>query len=244
MNAEFADCERWRDDLAAYSLGALESAEAATLERHLADCGGCAARLRWLAPAVALLPAAVEQQTPPERLRESLMATVRAEAALSVAAPGPQAAVARRPRESWWAGLRTLMLRPATGIAALILLVAGLGAGYALRGSDTVAPATSLVKAEPLNDAVPVSATLERSGDSATLHVHELPAITSDEVYEVWVQRAGVMEPRSTFVLSNDGTAEAAVPGPLAGGDAVFVTREPRGGSRQPTTKPLLTAPL
>ena len=53
------------------------------------------------------------------------------------------------------------------------------------------------------------------------------------------------MEPRSTFVLSMDGTAEAAVPGPARpGGDAVLVTREPRGGSRQPTTKPLLTAPL
>ena len=52
------------------------------------------------------------------------------------------------------------------------------------------------------------------------------------------------MEPRSTFVLSMDGTAEAAVPGPLGGGEAVLVTREPRGGSRQPTTKPLLTAPL
>ncbi len=74
--------------------------------------------------------------------------------------------------------------------------------------------------------------------------MHQLPAIDDDEVYEVWVQRAGVMEPRSTFVLGMDGTAEAAVPGPLEGGEAVFVTREPRGGSRQPTTDPLLTAPL
>ena len=40
------------------------------------------------------------------------------------------------------------------------------------------------------------------------------------------------MEPRSTFVLSMDGTAEAAVPGPLADGEAVLVTREPRGGRR------------
>ncbi len=95
-----------------------------------------------------------------------------------------------------------------------------------------------------MNGAAPVSATLERNGDSATLHVHELPAINQDQVYEVWVQRAGVMEPRSTFVLSMDGTAEAAIPGPLNGGSAVFVTREPRGGSSQPTTQPILSAPL
>ncbi len=85
---------------------------------------------------------------------------------------------------------------------------------------------------------------LKRSGDTATLHVHELPAIASDEVYEIWVQRAGVMEPRNTFVLSGDGSAEVAVAPPLHGGQALYVTREPSGGSRQPTTRPVLQAPL
>jgi len=236
-----ADCDERRDDLAAYALGALDDPEATALERHLEDCERCRERLRWLAPAVDLLPGTVEQRTPPPALRENLMAAVRAEAAPATAAQ-PRAERAHQ-RRSWWAGLRGVMLRPAVGMAVLIVLVAGIGVGYALRGSSTEQP-LELTKAEPLNDSAPVSATLERTGDSATLHVHELPAISSDEVYEVWVQRAGVMEPRSTFVLSTDGTAEAAVPGPLAGGEAVLVTREPRGGSRQPTTKPVLTAPL
>lgn len=229
-----AACEDRRDDLAAYSLGALDERESALLEHHLESCEDCRERLRWLAPAVDLLPGSVEQRTPPPALRENLMAAVRAEAA-----PAP-----RVERRSWLQGVRGLMMRPAVGMAVLIVLVAGIGVGYALRGSGSPDAGSELTKAEPLNDAVPVSATLERTGDSATLHVHELPAISADEVYEVWVQRAGVMEPRSTFVLSMDGTAEAAVPGPLAGGEAVYVTREPRGGSRQPTTKPLLSAPL
>ena len=71
-----------------------------------------------------------------------------------------------------------------------------------------------------------------------------MPPLADDEVYEVWVQRAGVLEPRSIFVLDSDGTAEAAVPGPLEGASAVYVTREPRGGSRQPTSEPLLSATL
>jgi anti-sigma-K factor RskA len=237
-----AACGERRDDLAAYALGALAGDDAEALERHLAECDSCTARLRWLSPAVDLLPATVEQRSPPPSLRESLMETVRAEAAPStIAEPAARPAPAR---ESWWAGLRGLMLRPATGMAALILLVVGIGMGYALRGSGTTDAGPQLVKAQPLDGAVPVSATLERTGDSATLHVHELPAIANDEVYEVWVERAGVMEPRSTFVLGMDGTAEAAVPGPLEGGKAVLVTREPRGGSRQPTTPPLLSAPL
>jgi anti-sigma-K factor RskA len=238
------ECEALRDDLAAYALGALAGDELTALEAHLGGCEHCQARLRWLTPAVDVLPAAVEQRSPPPSLRENLMSTVRAEAAQSTVA-GPEPARTEEPaRESWWAGLRGLMLRPATGMAAVILLVAGIGVGYALRGSDPVETGPTLVKAEPLDDSVPVSATLEREGDSATLHVHELPPIDDDEVYEVWVQRAGVMEPRNTFVLSMNGTAEAAVPGPLEGGEAVLVTREPRGGSPQPTTDPLLSAPL
>ena len=57
------------------------------------------------------------------------MATVRAEAAPSaLAEPEP----ARPARESWWTSLRGLALRPATGMAVLILLVVGVGAGYLL----------------------------------------------------------------------------------------------------------------
>jgi hypothetical protein len=236
------DCEALQDDLAAYSLAALGGDEAASLERHLDGCEHCRARLQWLTPAIDVLPGAVEQRTPPPSLRENLMATVRAEAAPSPAAAAARTAPVRE--RARWEGLRGLFMRPAVGMAALILLVVGVGVGWSLRGTDTAEPTPTLVKAEQLEGAVPASATLEVQNDSATLHVHELPAIKDDEVYEVWVQRAGVMEPRSTFVLNMDGTAEAAVPGPLEGADGVFVTREPRPGSRQPTTDPLLTAPL
>lgn len=239
MSEQLNGCDGFRDDLAAYALGALDGDDAVALERHLATCDSCTARLRWLSPAIDVLPAAVEQLTPPPSLRQNLMEQVRAEAA-----PAAGRAPAKESREPWWAGLRGLLLRPATGIAVLIILVAGFGVGYALRGSDDGGASSELVKAEPMNGAVPVSATVERNGDSATLHVHELPTINQNQVYEVWVQRAGVMEPRSTFVLSMDGTAEAAIPGPLNGASAIFVTREPRGGSSQPTTQPILSAPL
>ena len=71
-----------------------------------------------------------------------------------------------------------------------------------------------------------------------------LPATSGDDVYEVWVQRDGAMEPSSLFVPRRDGTAEAAVPESLDNADAVLVTREPRGGSRAPTSPPLLRADL
>ena len=68
-----------RDDLAAYALGALEEAEAERVRIHLDRCEECRRQLRWLEPAVELLPRTVEQLEPPPGLRDSLLETVRAE---------------------------------------------------------------------------------------------------------------------------------------------------------------------
>ena len=237
-----ANPDRLAEDLAAYALGALPGPEAAELELHLDDCESCRERLRWLSPAVDVLPASVEQRTPPLRLRESLMSAVRAEAArppVTGSAPAPGAPPRR------WFGLGGLTLRPALGLAAAILLVAGVGAGYVIRGGGEQPEASSLTAARSLGpQSARISATLEREGDSATLHVERMPRLARDRVYEVWVQRDDTLVPRSIFVLDRSGGAEAAVPGPLEGAEAVYVTAEPRGGSREPTSPPLLKAPL
>ena len=125
----------------------------------------------------------------------------------------------------------------------LIVLVLGVAGGYLLRGEGNV-EGSEFIKGVPASGGAQVSATLERHGDSGTLHVNQLPELSRDEVYQVWVQRADVMEPRSTFVLDRDGSAEAAVPGPLGGAEAVLVTAEPRPGSTRPTSPPVLEAPL
>jgi anti-sigma-K factor RskA len=229
--------EARRDDVAAYALGALSPAEAAELERHLAECEACRARLRWLQPAVDVLPASVEQLTPSPELRDRLMATVRAE---GQASEGPEIRAApAKPRSHWRGGRGGLLLRPATAFVAGILIVAGAAAGYALRGGED--DATTTVAARPLSPGV--EAELVRQGDSGALQVRSMPAIDRDEVYEVWVQRGDGVEAASTFVLDRNGGAVAAVPG-LEGADAVLVTREPYGGSKQPTTDPVLEAPL
>jgi anti-sigma-K factor RskA len=238
------DHDRLRDELAAFALGALDEAEAAELQRHLDECESCRARLRWLTPAVDVLPASVTQRTPPDRLRERLMEVVSAESA-SVADGIEQRpeTTARRARASLAARFGVVRV---AALAAATALAIGVGVGYLLDdgGGGSTSRAGTLSQARALNGTSQVSATLERDGDSAILHVQSLPALARNQVYEVWVRRAGSMEPRSLFVLSRNGSGEAAIPGPLSNADTVFVTAEPRGGSVQPTSAPVLRAPL
>jgi Anti-sigma-K factor rskA/Putative zinc-finger len=228
--------ERYRDDLAAYALGALEELEAAELRRHLADCEACRLELRSLQSAVDLLPGSVTQLGPPEALGKRLMATVRAEAR-DASRARIETAGSRR-----WSDWGALLWRPATALAASALLIVGAAGGYLLRQPGD---SSSVVAARPLSAAPQnLAGTLEQEGESAILAVSRLPALPRGNVYEVWVERDGALEPSSLFVPRRDGTAEAAVPGSLDDADAVLVTREPRGGSQHPTSPPLLRADL
>lgn len=227
--------EERRDDLAAYALGALPEPEATELRRHLEECEACSRQLRWLQPAVELLPHSVQQLEPPPRLRRRLMETVRAEAARTA----PTGLEAEGPRRRRW----TLPLwRPAFAVAAAVLVLSGGVAGYLLHQPGE---SRSLVSARPLPGAPrSLTGTLEREDGSAILRVERLPALRGGDVYEAWVERDGALQPSSLFAPRRDRTATAAVPGPLADADAVLVTREPRGGSSHPTSPPLLRADL
>jgi anti-sigma-K factor RskA len=226
--------EQFRDDVAAYALGALDDREEERVRRHLEECEHCRADLRWLRPAVDLLPRTVDQLEPPPRLRERLLSTVRAEAG---DADQPQVDVSRPRRRRGWRPL----WRPATVMAAGALIVAGGAGGYLLHEPRD---SGSTVTVSPSPGAPTVAGTLERQDGSAILSMTRLPELSGGRVYEVWVERGGRLEPSSLFVPRRDHTAEAAVPGPLEGADAVLVTREPRGGSRHPTSPPLLRAEL
>ena len=76
------------------------------------------------------------------------------------------------------------------------------------------------------------------------LRVHGMPSLPSRETYQVWVQREGEMVSQSIFSVGEDGNGAAAVPDDLEGADAVLVTREPAGGARAPSGKPVVSVRL
>lgn len=225
----------YRDELAAYALGALEPAEVEALERHVADCAECRDYLYWLDPAVDLLPATVEPRQPPKRLKRALMAEVNADIKV--------ARRADRDRDRADRGLWGTIWRPVTAVAAAAVLIAGVIVGYELRGDE--GSERTLIEATPLEDGGGrMAVTLEREGDRGTLHVEELPALPEDEVYQAWLERDGTFEPSTTFVVDRNGSTQVAVMGSLEGASGVYITREPEGGSEEPTLPPLMEAPL
>jgi anti-sigma-K factor RskA len=216
-----SDHTRWSEDLAAYMLGALESGEAAELERHLEGCERCQEEVRWLQPAVHTLPESVERQEPPKQLRQSLMAEVRADA---------RAEEPARTRSRRW------FLKPVVGFAVVALLVAGV-VGYEVGKDGSGDEAASTVVRQV--DGMTVK--MVQEGESGTLQLSGVPQVPPEKVLEAWVEREGEVEAvPALFVPDRDGQAETRI-ADMTGVETVMVTVEPQGGSESPTGEPLMT---
>ncbi len=223
--------EHWHDATAAYLLGALDEAERAAFEEHLAGCPACREEVDELAPAAQALPMSVDPVDPPPALKARIMAEVEREASL-LAAAGPEAdrppAARRRRRPSW----RIPRLVPAALAAGLLVVGVAIGVGV---GELQDAPERTV--AAKVNGAPGATVSLEMNGEEGRLLARGLPAPPSGRVYQVWLKRDGhAPEPTAAlFVPSRDGAATASVPGTMEGIDQVMVTDEPDGGSPQPT---------
>jgi len=228
--------ERYEDELAAYMLGALEAGETAVFEEHLTSCRRCQERERWLRASVDVLPAAVEQLEPPPALRGRLMDVVWQEAGASQDSPRPRPSA--RPASGLRAWLGSFALRPATALAATVLILAAGVVGYAI---GTGGSGTTKIAATGTSAAPQTTGTLVRSGDVGVLRVANLPQ-RRGRVYEVWLVQNGKPLPSTLFQVNRDGTGAAGIPNGLDDSTQVMVTSEPAGGSRQPTTQPLLSA--
>jgi anti-sigma-K factor RskA len=231
--------QQWSDATGAYVLGALDDAERAAFEEHLAGCPACREEVDDLLPAVRALPVSVDPVDPPPALKARIMAEVEREASL-LAAAGPEAdrapATAGR-RFSW----RIPRLVPVAVAAALLLVGVAIGVGAsALRGAPE-RTVTAQVSGAP-----GATVQLEVSGDEGRLTARGQPAPPDGRVYQVWLKRDGhaPMPTAALFVPSRDGAATASVPGSLDDVDQVMVTDEPDGGSPQPTGDLLAVADL
>jgi anti-sigma-K factor RskA len=243
------DHERFEDAAAAYLLGALDSEEAVEFEAHMAGCPACHAELDELRGAADALPASAPPVAPPPELKARIMAVVEREAELLAAAgdradrPEPPPRAAREKRRGGLGFLSGLRPALAAGLAAGLIALGALGGVIAtggLGGAETVEIAFAPGYAPR------ASGELEVGDDASTLVASGVPQVPVGKVLQAWKVRPG-QDPEPTtalFTPTRDGQVTATVPGSLDGVDQVLVTREPRGGSQEPSEAPVMAMQL
>ena len=215
------------EDVAPYALGALPHEDARRFRAHLDDCALCRADLEILQPVIDALPDTIEPVDPPPALRKRIMAVVEEEAAQRRRSTQP----VRR-----WLGVPVPRAVPALA-AACVLLIAGLGVGLAVSGGG--GETRTFTGTAPTG----ASAQMRVEPDHTTLVVRGMPNPPSGRMYQVWLVRGkGAPEPtRALFTTRRgEGAADVEVPGDMQGVTKVLVSHEPRGGSRAPTSDPVI----
>ncbi len=221
----------FRDEAAAYALGALETAEAEAFRTHLAECPICrdeVASFQQVTNAMAMAP---HQLAAPKELRSRVLDTVRAEASQTAEAPKP----------SFGDRARGWLPRPAVALAAVAAVAAALVIGLVIGSSGS--PSTRVINASVSGR--PGTAELRVRGANGDLILRGVPQPSAGHIYQMWELKDGAKAPTNTralFSVGHGGEVDVGVPGDLKGVKQVLVTQEPAGGSPAPTQTPFIVA--
>lgn len=230
------------DLLPAYALGALDEDERRQVEQALAADPDARALLAEYEAGTASLVALAPLRPAPEHLQADLKARLAARRDVS---PPVEIEPRRAPR--WWLiAAAALVVVVGAGIAALLLLreedepppveTSGGEALYTeLAGQDGALWYDVLPS--DLDPDVSGALVVSPEGDRAVIRVEELPAITPDEVFQLWLVNAeGQRIDGGLFRQREDGTAYVEVPlaEPFEAYQRFGVSLEPAGGSPFP----------
>jgi anti-sigma-K factor RskA len=239
--------ERFEDLKDAYVLGALPEEERLSFEDYLAAHPERQAEIDELGALAGLLAFSPQEQVPSPELRSRVMEVVEAEA--------EPRRVRRRSalaKVGDYLGVRTLVL----GAAAL--LVIGLLSWNVLL-QDQVQDLQGQVEDARNQRQVQQSRTIELQGSWAEqganaevafirknrviLVAKNMPSVPEDQTCQIWVISDD--EPKPSGLFQPDGNMTAApITNSITKADVIAVTVEPAGGSKKPTSDPVLLAEL
>ncbi|MEY9912883.1 anti-sigma-K factor RskA [Catenulispora sp. MAP12-49] len=235
----------------AYVCHALEPAERAAFERHLAQCPVCTAEVAELLETTALLAWAAAEP-PPARLKSAVdarIATTRQIPPIIAHVPVPHTIA--RPRRRWFTvagwGL-------ATGLAAAAAVL-GVQVGDQQHHVDQAnqhATAISALLSAPdaRSDSVAVrtggtgTVLVSRSHDEAAITITGLAKLSPGQAYQLWMMGPSGTRSGGLLAPGADGTHGAVLAHGLGDAQTIGLTVEPSGGSTQPTTVPVMLLPM
>lgn len=231
------DRELCGDNAAPYVLGALTDYEHEAFRLHLDSCAVCREEVAALQVVASALPAVAPQLNAGPELKRRVMASVHEDVGSSEAEERALSARSRRGPRLAWLQWRPLLASGALAAAAVVIAVLAIFSGGGGAGGARVIHA----------EVIPAhaSASLRVSGGHGQLDISGMPQTPAQRVYEVWIKRSGGPQPTDAlFTVTAKGDATVGVPGSLNGVKVVMVTTEPLGGSKVPTSSPVIVARL
>jgi anti-sigma-K factor RskA len=241
----------------AYVLDALPEEERRSFEEYLAAHPERQAEIDELGAVAGLLAFAPHEQEPSPELRRRVMEVVEAEAA-------PR----RERQESAFARFVQYVGGQGLALGAAALLVIGLLSWNLVlqnQVEDLQADVQSAhgqvedLQAQVRDAQANQTQTIQLSGtwadqgadaevasineDRIVLVADNLPSVPEGQTCQIWVIKGDAPEPSGLFQPGGQETA-APVTTPIKKGDTIAVTVEPAGGSKRPTSAPVLSAKL
>lgn len=255
-NTDRGDHQAIADLAAGYALDALEPEEARLLEAHLPTCPSCREAVAEMRAVAALLPLAVEPVEPPAHLKRELFARLQ-EHPRPVTHPtrpreeAPAEATGRRGLWGLFAG------RLALGVSMASLLFALVAGAVAARQRGEISDLRAqlqqrqAVKAlvdTPGSQVVPMRQGQLRAKlftvpdrNQAYIVIDGLPPLPEGRAYQLWLMLQGESRPDSAGVFSEPtGRWLLEADRPLGSYGWIGITQEPAGGSRLPSSPPLM----
>jgi anti-sigma-K factor RskA len=228
-----------KDLLPAYALGCLDPEELAAVRKHLERCASCRAGLAKYEEVVGALGLAAPPAEPPAALKKRILAGI--EPVSPTLEARSSRSIADRVR-GFWSIPRVAPAWAAAAILAMaVLAVSNILLWQRLQHLETLAGRLpSQVAALSGSESAPEArgVILYRSAESrATLVVENLPPLSPDRQYQLWLIRDGGRTSGGVFSVSprGYGTLEVSAPLPLGNYQAFGITVEPAGGSPGPT---------
>lgn len=241
-------CEELKDMFELYSLGLLEPAEKEEIDAHLGrECEACQLSLKEALAVNAMFLSHAPDVVPPSRLKRRVLAGVGVErsswswlwalAAACMLVVALWVSVQERQRTAELAQARQTIIQINSERDRLEQALAFLNQPETQQvnfGRDQPTPPRGKVF---VNDRLGV-----------LLIASNLPPVPAGKTYEMWVIPKGGAAPRPAglFQSTQQGTAMHILSGPVDVNSvgAVAVSVEPEAGSSEPTTTPIVVAPV
>jgi len=239
------NCGELSEQYELYALGVLDEPELSELDAHLGrNCEVCAPAVRRAAVRVSMFANLVAESEPPMNLRGRVLASV---------------GIVPKFRWNWmqtWATVAAAVVLALFWVEHLrrerVRDIAFNDAMQQVKQSDEVlallsAPETIVRVSQEGAAQPPQGKVFLNPKRGVLLLASNLPPAPEGKIYEMWViPAAGKPVPAGLFQTESNGTAVHLQPGPVdvEATGAVAVTLEAAGGAPQPTSQPLIVAPL